>query len=83
MYTVRIIYNDYNVYDVEVEGAELNDFMSSFYEGKPYMKKDGSVGFWAPTSNIRCVYLVENDSKKKDKVCQENQNSVVENDLQA
>lgn len=79
MYDVRIVYNDYRTYDLEVDDTEISQFMSAISEKRPYVKSDSSVGFWIPAENVRCTYFVKKLTQPQEEPCQKSLPSEAEN----
>jgi len=69
MFDVRIVYNDYRTYDVEVDDHEISQFMLAISEKKPYVRSDKTVGFWLPTENVRCAYFIKKLTQPQEEPC--------------
>lgn len=83
MYDVRIVYQDYRPYTVQVDDHELEKFMECVGKGEVFYDKDKSVGFVVPASGIRCALAVKKLTLTKDEPCQNNLPSEAENALPA
>jgi hypothetical protein len=70
MYDVRVVYQDYQKYDVEIDDDNVDRLMEAISKGTTYFDKTKAVGFFVPALNIRCVYL-----QKQNKESQECQKS--------
>jgi len=85
MYAIRFVYQDYRQYVVNIADEALGDFFLCLQEGKPYLDKSASVGFWLPPEGVRAAFItkVQEQPAKADEEpvgCQENPSSEPESD---
>ena len=53
MIKIKIVYNDSESVDIDIDTDELNDLHTCLVSGKIYWNKKNHMGFWAPMKEIR------------------------------
>lgn len=61
MYLYKITFNDDRKIELEIEDKDLDAFVFSLQQKKPYFNNKDGVGFWLPPENVRYAWIYKKE----------------------